>query len=147
MESSSFHYFKKNIFFSFLSFQVLDLDMPLSCEENGTICKKVSTEGAMGIDIVGDFLLGSIACLICVIFLIMIMYMLCGKGCFRNRLHGRPRLHPVSNNQEQSTNINRDQQQPPTQVNLRRSSHESSPSYQETNIKTNVSLDKNIESF
>jgi hypothetical protein len=47
-------------------------------------------------------------------------------------------------------NINRDQQQqqpPPPQVNSRRSSHESSPSYQETNIKTNVSLDKNIESF
>jgi hypothetical protein len=104
----------------------------------------------MGTDIVGDFLLGSIACLICVIFLVIIMYMLCGKGCFRNRLHSRPRLHPVSNNQEQSMNINRDQQQqqpPPPQVNSRRSSHESSPSYQETNIKTNVSLDKNIESF
>lgn len=138
---------KNNIFFSFLSFDVIKLDMPLSCDTDGTKCKKTSskdTGDTMSTDIIVGLTLGSIACLIFVIFIIIIMYMLCGKRYFRNRFHGRSRLQPVLQNQRQLTNINRDQQQqqqPP--LDSLRSSQESSPSYEETNIKANISLNNN----
>jgi RecB family endonuclease NucS len=57
---------------------------------------------------------------------ILFVYILCFKRYFRNKLQVRFRSY----NQEQSMDINRTQQQP--------------PSYEEANIDGNVSLNNNI---
>ncbi len=115
--------------FSFLSFDVFNLNMSISCNNNGTICKRFSSNISNDTNTIADFIIGSIACLIFVVGIVMLMYMLCCKKYFRNKIQFRFRLHSASNNQEQSTDINRNQQQ-------------SSSSSQEANIDNNVSLNK-----
>ncbi|CAF1025401.1 unnamed protein product [Adineta steineri] len=85
--------------------------MPLSCDYNGTKCKTLSTGKTIETNTISGFIIASIACLIFIIFLVIITYMLCCKGYFRNRFHTRSRLHPTLLNQNQSMSINLDEQQ------------------------------------
>lgn len=103
--------------------------MSISCNKNGTICKNSSLDITKDTNTVADFIIGSIACLLFFVAIFMLMYMLCCKKYFRNKIQFRFRLHSTSRNQEQSTNINRNQQQ--------------STSSQEANINNNVNLNKN----
>jgi len=104
--------------------------MSISCNKNGTICIKSSLDITKDTNTVADFIIGSIACLLFFVAIFMLMYMLCCKKYFQNKIQFRFRSHSPSRNQEQSMNINRNQQQQST-------------SSQEANINNNVNLNKN----
>jgi Ca2+/H+ antiporter len=70
---------KTTRFLSLMLFAVFTLIMPMSCDINGTKCKKFPSEGSKGDHNVLGYILGSIASSIFVLLVLILMYMLCGK--------------------------------------------------------------------
>ena len=106
--------------------------MAITCNYNGSLCTKFYSENSTGSNhTVLGFIIGSIACLIVLVVVVLVLYIVCCKRYIRNK----PRASVQSRNQEQPVNqvetgsISEQQQQPP-------------PSYQEINNETN--LYKNI---
>ena len=115
--------------------------MPVSCNDNGTICTKFFSEGARTSNTIVGFIIGSIACLVFVIAIVLLMYILCCKKYTRKK----PRVPLQSpEHHEEVTNPNRIQEEEEAQFNSRRSSNEQPPSYQEANINTNTNFYKHI---
>lgn len=119
--------------------------MPVSCNDNGTICTKFFSESVRTSNTIVGFIIGSIACLVFVIAIVLLMYILCCKKYTRQKLRVPFRSHPSPPTQGIVTNPNRIQvEDEQAQFNSRRSFNDQPPSYQEANINTNTNFSKHI---
>ncbi|UJR25591.1 hypothetical protein I4U23_006935 [Adineta vaga] len=88
--------------------------MLMSCDINGTKCKRFRSDEPKSNDTVLGFILGSIALFIFLILLFILIYGLCGKQYVRNlrRIRFRSSNSKIQNS-EQINNIQQDQQSIP----------------------------------
>lgn len=105
--------------------------MAISCNQNGTICKALFIENVKAANNIIGFIIGSVACFVFIILIILLMYMLCCKAYVRNLF--RRRFRSPS---KQSTNIDINQQ---TDTNSQVSADEHPPSYQQANRLITIS--------
>lgn len=107
--------------------------MAASCNQNGTICKALFVENIKAANNVIGFVIGSVACLVFIILIILLMYMLCCKTYVRNTFKNRFSSSSVA---KQSTDADVIQQ---ADTNSQISIHEQLPPYQQVNKESTVS--------
>lgn len=75
--------------------------MSIVCNNNGTICKKVSSDGNKNPNNIANFVIGSIGFFLFLILMIWVIYIFCCRKYIRDKLRIRCRSHK----EEQSINV------------------------------------------